>query len=519
MAAVVNQGDATWRLPVTLCQVELPAPLSGALTRRIEKVFGVRLRRLDDERRTVLGAKQLLDSPTVSFRVIRNSDRVSILITATEPLGVVPKVVFDHMMAAVRFAALDFDVRPVPASTDEKKTESLSDVVEELHELRATVADLAQTVSFLAGVTSPDSDASPGESGQRSAGLGKVFGAGQELLGPELQATAAWLASVQDADGMIPWFPGSHADVWTHSYAAMALGIAGHAEAADRAWRWLERAQRPDGSWHEYYRSSGRVESPKVDTNHCAFVATLAWHRYLLGGGRDFAQRSWTVVEKSLDYVLELRTPRGEVLYGRHADGTPWSYALLAGNSSIHRSLECGIQLGQVLGHERPDWELSSMALRRTLRHSPADAFAPKRRYALDWFYPVLSGAFSKTECRDRLQAHEADFVFEDRGIRCVSDRPWVTTAETAEAAIAYFESGNRKMAERLLKATSLYRDADGAYSTGMVFPEATRFPDEQTAYSAAAVIVATDCLRRLSPAAAIFSVPDVVDELAPVGR
>ena len=46
------------------------------------------------------------------------------------------------------------------------------------------------------------------------------------------------------------------------------------------------------------------------------------------------SSRCGRVVEKAIDFVLDLQTPRGEILWARHADGTPWSFALLTGSSS-----------------------------------------------------------------------------------------------------------------------------------------------------------------------------------------
>jgi hypothetical protein len=47
------------------------------------------------------------------------------------------------------------------------------------------------------------------------------------------------------------------------------------------------------------------------------------------------------------------------------------------------------------LGHERPDWELARPP-RRVIRDEP-DAFAPKHRWAMDWYYPVLAGVVPAT--------------------------------------------------------------------------------------------------------------------------
>ena len=47
------------------------------------------------------------------------------------------------------------------------------------------------------------------------------------LTADEARATAEAIAEWQLPSGMIPWFPGGHADAWNHVEAAMALDIGG----------------------------------------------------------------------------------------------------------------------------------------------------------------------------------------------------------------------------------------------------------------------------------------------------
>ena len=91
--------------------------------------------------------------------------------------------------------------------------------------------------------------------------------------------------------------------------------------------------QRPDGAWHQYYLADA-VEQDKLDANVCAYVATGVWHHFLLTGDQGFVETMWPVVERAIDFVLDLQRPRGEIIWARHADGTPWSFALLTGSSS-----------------------------------------------------------------------------------------------------------------------------------------------------------------------------------------
>ncbi len=336
----------------------------------------------------------------------------------------------------------------------------------------------------------------------------------------QVLTTAEAIASWQLPNGMIPWFPGGHADPWNHVEAAMALDLAGlHAEA-ERAYRWLVEIQHDSGAWHQYYLADS-IEQDKLDANTVAYIAAGVWHRWLLLGDRAWVEAMWPVVEKAIDFVLDLQTPRGEILWARHADGTPWSFALLTGSSSMCHSLRCAVAVAELLDHERPDWELSAARLAQVIRAhckgEAPDAFAPKARWAMDWYYPVLGGVLRDDEAHTRLDARRDAFVVEGRGVRCVSDRPWITAAETCECLMAELSVGNRDHALKLFAWAQELRDDDGHYWTGIVFPDEVHFPgDERTTYTDAAVILAADALSRTSPAAGLFidhdALPALVD-------
>ena len=335
----------------------------------------------------------------------------------------------------------------------------------------------------------------------------------------ELDATVQTIVDVQLPNGMIQWFPGGHADPWNHVEAAMALDLGGRRADAERAYQWLVDEQRADGSWHQYYLAD-RVEQDKLDANVIAYIAAGVWHHNLLTRDLGALEAMWSLVEPAFDFVLDLQTPRGEILWARHADGTPWSFALLTGSSSISHSLRCAIAIAEALGHERPDWELSLGRLVHTLRHEP-DAFAPKHRWAMDWYYPVLTGVVRDDEGRAHLDERLETFYLEGRGIRCVSDRPWITAAETCECVLAYLGTGERDFALELFRQAQDLRAEEGYYWTGMVYPQQVHFPgDERSTYTAAAVILAADALAGASKASQLFvdhgALPEVtLDEMS----
>ena len=94
------------------------------------------------------------------------------------------------------------------------------------------------------------------------------------------------------------------------------------------------------------------------------------------------------------------------------------------------------IKIATELGFEKKRWESSYMKLANVIQTVP-EAFAPKNRWAMDWYYPVLSGVVTGEMGKRHLAKKIATFELQGKGIRCVSDRPWITTAETCECAMA----------------------------------------------------------------------------------
>ena len=325
------------------------------------------------------------------------------------------------------------------------------------------------------------------------------------LSADEVVQTAERIVALQQDTGMIPWFPGGHCDPWNHVETAMALDVAGYHTAAERAYEWLVDIQLPDGSWWNYYLPDGSVEEAKLDTNVCAYIATGVWHHWLCTWDRGFVDHLWPTVRRSLDWVLSMRRADGTVLWARTADDTPWDYALLTGSSSIAHALRCGAKLAELCHEPRPDWADAANLMCRMVTTRP-DAFEPKERWAMDWYYPVLTGCLVGDAAKARLTDGWPVFAMEGKGIRCVSDEPWVTASETAEASIAHAVAGDMARATDLLAWTRPHRCDDGSYLTGIVYPSLETFPPHETsAYTDAAVILAADAITGASAASSIF--------------
>ncbi|MGW0058558.1 prenyltransferase [Streptosporangium sandarakinum] len=314
--------------------------------------------------------------------------------------------------------------------------------------------------------------------------------------------TARSIAALQEPDGGVPW-PEGHVDAWNHVECLMAMSVAGLAEPVRRGYDWLARSQRADGSW-PMKLVGGRAAEHGGESNHAAYVAVGVWHELLVTGDEDFARGMWPVVRAALDFVVGLQTTRGEIVWERTASGEPAGYALLTGCASIHQGLRCGVLLGERLGDPQPDWELAADRLGHVLSAHP-EAFADKSRFSMDWYYPILGGAVRGEAARARLAEEWDTFVEPGLGIRCVSDQPWVTGAESCELVLTLDAVGERERALRLFADMQHLRHEDGSYWTGWQFVNGRHFPHERSAYTAAAVVLAADALDGHTPAGGVF--------------
>jgi hypothetical protein len=328
----------------------------------------------------------------------------------------------------------------------------------------------------------------------------------------QVAKTAASIAAMQERSGAIPWTPGEHTDVWNHVEAAMALMVGGQVAAAERAYEWVRRVQRDDGSW-PLKIVMGQVEDPSGETNMSAYFAVGIWHHWLLRRDLRFVERMWPVVRRGLDFVTGMQLPFGGIAWSQEwatapgHEGTPAHVneeALLAGSASIYQSLRAGVALADLMDDPQPEWELAGGRLGHALREH-RDLFLDKSEFSMDWYYPVLGGAVRGQDGLDLIATAWDHFVVPGLGVKCVGTNNWVTGAETCELVMALDSLDDRDGALQLYADVQHLRDDRGEYWTGYVYPDDVNWPHEHTTYTAAAVVLAADELSRTTPGSGIM--------------
>jgi hypothetical protein len=328
----------------------------------------------------------------------------------------------------------------------------------------------------------------------------------------QIEASGRWLAAHQSHEGEIPWWRGEKAEPWDHVFGAMGLTIAGLYPQAQKAFRFLENTQSPDGAWPAW-RKNGEVTDDTQDTNQAAFIATGAWYYFVATGDGALLRDLWPTIERAIDFCVGMQAEDGAIAWGMAADGGVWQAPLLTGSASVYGSFVCAEQIAAQLGYKRPDWTDARHRLGEALRGNierfeTADVAENPDRHSMNWYYPVLGGALRGDAGVERLIDPELveRFLTEGVGCRCVADAPdWHTVAETCEYVIALDSVGLTGRAQQIYSWMRIFRRQDGSYWTGKTHPDNIFWPVEPNTWTVAAILVANDTLAGESRTSSFF--------------
>jgi len=320
-----------------------------------------------------------------------------------------------------------------------------------------------------------------------------------------LEKIGSFIISIQKEHGEIPWSAGGKTDPWDHVESAMGLSTGGYYSEAIKAYEWLAETQMEDGSWWSE-TLDGKIVNSCKESNFSSYVAVGVFHHYLTTCDVKFLKTMWHTVSQGIQYAINLQAPDGEIYWARNKHGAVDKMALLTGSSSIYMSIKCALSIAEILGKKRSGWHKAMDALGTAIKSRPDLFNMIKSRYSMDWYYPVLCGAVTGADAKKRIAHLWEKFVVPDWGVRCVSDRPWVTMAETAEFILTLAAIEDIPRAKTIFSWLHDKQFSDGSFWMGVTFPDGVIWPEEKTGWTAAAVMLAWDALNEITPAGKLFN-------------
>ena len=316
---------------------------------------------------------------------------------------------------------------------------------------------------------------------------------------------AKYILSCQDSEGGIRWEPNSKLDPWDHIESAMGLDVLGFEAESKNAYNWLRAYQESDGSWLSLFHSSEK--NNLKETNFSSYIAVGMWHHFKNFNDKNFLDEFWPVLDAAIEFTLSAQSEHGDFFWAK--DNKNWlDDSLKTGCSSIYMSLLCYKKIAYEIDKRDRVSDTQINNLRDCLKNKPFRFdrnWESKERYSMDWYYPILSGAFSKSDSIELIRDKWNEFVVEGLGCKCVKEEPWVTAAESAELVLALTKIGLKNEAEKILQDTFNLIDDDGLLWTGYVFKDKKYWPIEKPSWTMGAAILAGNAINKFSPSSDFF--------------
>jgi len=317
-----------------------------------------------------------------------------------------------------------------------------------------------------------------------------------------------YIKSIQLESGAIPSNKDGSHDPWDHIESIMGLNFANQKESSKLAFEWLIKNQNTDGSWFSKYNDSHPLEKNK-STHFGPYISVAALHFYKIFEDKEFLEYLWPNIKLALKFSLSLQIPNGTIPWSIDEGGKIEEDYLLTGSSSILKSIECGIAISKLLNDKEniSNWTQSHKSLSNAIRNPMGkfDLLQDRKRFSMDWYYPILSGCLNDKERDYYIDKVFNDFYIEDIGVKCVIEEPWITVAETCEFIIALMISNRDEDAKKLLLDVLNICDKDNIPYMGWQYKENIFWPKEKPSWTSAAAILAADTILDFSNASDLF--------------
>ena len=337
----------------------------------------------------------------------------------------------------------------------------------------------------------------------------KKFKLHKDFLHKEIfKINGAYIKSIQYKSGAIPSNEDGTHDPWDHIESIMGLNIYKDIEASKSAFNWLTHHQNSDGSWYAKYYKTDAIEKNKP-THFSPYIAVAALHFFKIFNDMNFLQSIWSSIELAVNFSVELQQDNGTIPWSINNNSQIENDYLLTGCSSILKSIECGIALSKILNETEniEKWKKAHLLLSNAIQDPDGkfDLIKDRKRFSMDWYYPILSGCLKQDEKSHYINKIFKDFYLDGIGIKCVIEEPWVTVAETSEFILALMCAGYDDEAKRLLFDVLNISDEEGIPFMGWQYEQNIFWPEEKPSWTAAALMLSADCVFDYSDASDLF--------------
>ena len=302
-----------------------------------------------------------------------------------------------------------------------------------------------------------------------------------------------WILKNQKDNGEILWDDKGKWDFWDHCECLIALSIYEEWDAFRRGLDFCLSKVDQEGLVKSQY-IDGKISQDYFEAHHAPYIFLPLLQKYF--------------IDKDINYLLRYRSEIHQIYKGtlkfKDADGYyHWALdqngladdSLVTSSCSLELSRRAYNKICKLIQDEDfidPDKIISD----NKLNSNKFDRGGIDRsRFSMDSYYPMLCNSGAKKDAIKTLNK----FYVNGLGIKCVEEEPWVTFAESSECIMALYKIGLKEEAKKIFDEVLKHKNQKGYFPTGYQYELGVYWPEEDSTWTNAAVIMAADCIYDIS--------------------
>jgi hypothetical protein len=290
-----------------------------------------------------------------------------------------------------------------------------------------------------------------------------------------------WIISNQSSSGAIFWDEKGKCDPWDHCECLIALAIYEEWEHFWKGVNWFFTNLNKDGLIYAEFKNE-KPSKLHHESHHAPYIIMPLIQASLIDQEQDYkkilSNEQLLKLENIFEALNDFKDEDGYFYWAKDSNG-------YSDNSLITASMS--IFLSMVAKDKNfPKFNIDMW--QEKFNRDGVD----RSRFSMDFYYPFLAGIKNnKKEFLDLLD----NYYVKGLGVKCVAEEPWVTIAESSECVISALIHDNENIAKQIFHDIQQFQNKDGIFPTGYQYKMEIFWPEEDSTWTNAAVIIAAHAL------------------------
>ena len=290
-----------------------------------------------------------------------------------------------------------------------------------------------------------------------------------------------WIISNQSSSGAIFWDEKGKCDPWDHCECLIALAIYEEWEHFWRGVNWFFTNLNEDGLIYAEFQNE-KPSKLHYESHHAPYIIMPLIQASLIDKEQDYKKiltnEQLLKLENIFEVLDDFKDEDGYFYWAKDSNG-------YSDNSLITASMSIFLSL---VAKDKSFPKFNTEMWQEKFNRDGVD----RSRFSMDFYYPFLAGIKNnKKEFLDLLD----NYYVKGLGVKCVAEEPWVTIAESSECVISALIHDNENIAKKIFNDIQQFQNKDGIFPTGYQYDMEIFWPEENSTWTNAAVIIAAHAL------------------------